>query len=167
MTDANVSAPRCAGTWSGERRPYNHSHLKNTAIAQSLSKAQRFRLLLCSHKVVEVGGSCLLLMVQGQLAQVTAGHFLVASETGALAVFPLLGLSLTSHARHFANRWTSSAFVAICAFFADAVVHGSHYPGAYTEAALTAVGTFVMSVVVSYTPVGRQLDRLAEGFMHR
>jgi len=134
---------------------------------QSLSKPHRFRLLLCGHKVVETGGACLLLMVQGQLAQATATHFLVASETGFLAVFPLLGLTLTSHARHFTNRWLSALFVAVCAFLADAVVHRSHYPGAYTEAALTAAGAFVLSVVVSYTPIGKQLDRLAEGFLHR
>ena len=50
--------------------------------------------------------------------------------------------------------------------FADAVIHASHYPGAYTEAGLTAVGAFALSVVISYTPVGKQIDRLAEAFLH-
>ena len=89
-------------------------------------------------------------MVQGQLGQATLGHFLIASKTGALTVFPLLGITLTRLARHFANRWLSATFVAVCAFFADAVIHESHYPGAYTEAAFTAAGAFALSVILSY-----------------
>jgi hypothetical protein len=94
------------------------------------------------------------------------GHFLIASQTGILTVFPLVGITLTRYAHHFANRWISAGLVAICSFFADAVIHGSHYPGKYTEAALTAVATFVISVVVSFTPVGKTIDRLAESFTH-
>jgi len=132
-----------------------------------INKKHQFRLMLCGHKAVETGAACLLLMVQGQLAQATLGHFLVASETGVLTVFPLLGITLTRYARHFANRWASAAFVGVCAFFADAVIHRSHYPGEYTEALLTALGAFALSVVISYTPAGKQIDRLAEAFLHR
>jgi hypothetical protein len=34
------------------------------------------------------------------------------------------------------------------------------------EAALTGIGAFVFSIVISYTPVGKHIDRLAEGFLH-
>jgi hypothetical protein len=105
-------------------------------------------------------------MVQGQLGEATLGHFLIASKTGVLTVFPLLGITLTRHARHFANRWMSALFVAVCAFFADAIIHESHYPGAYTEAAFTAAGAFALSVIVSYTPIGKQVDRMAEAFVN-
>jgi len=132
-----------------------------------IHKKHQFRLMLCGHKAVETGAACLLLMLQGQLAQATLGHVLVASQTGVLTVFPLLGITWTRHARHFANRWVSAMFVGVCSFFADAVIHGSHYRGKYTEAALTAIGAFGLSVVISYTPVGKQIDRLAEGFLHR
>jgi hypothetical protein len=136
------------------------------ARRQFLHKKHQFRLALCGHKVVETGGVCLLFMVQGQLGQATLSHFAIASETGILTVFPLLGITLTRYARHFANRWLSATFVGVCAFFADALVHASHYPGAYTEAALTALGAFVLSVFVSYTPIGKHIDRLAESFLH-
>ena len=126
----------------------------------------QFRLMLFGHKAVETGAACLLLMVGGQLPQATFGHLLVASETGVVAVFPLLGITLTRHARYFVNRWVSALLVAACTFLADAVIHRSHYPGVYTEAALTAAVAFVLSVAISYTPVGRQLDRLAESFVH-
>jgi len=131
-----------------------------------LQKRHQFRLALFGHKASETAAVCLVLMVQGQLAQATLGHFAIASQTGLLTVFPLLGLTLTRYARHFANRWASAFFVAICSFFADAIIHGSHYPGAYTEAALTAAGGFALSIGVSFTPVGKHLDRLAESFHH-
>jgi hypothetical protein len=82
-----------------------------------------------------------------------------------LAIFPALGVTLTKHAHHLANRWTSSLFIGGCGFIADILIHESHYPGAYTEAALTAVGTFAFSVAVSYTRVGKYIDRLAEAFL--
>jgi hypothetical protein len=136
-------------------------------LKQLIHKKHQFRLVLCGHKAVETGAACLVFMVQGQLPQATLGHFLIAAETGMLTVFPLLGITLTRHARHFANRWVSAMFVGVCTVFADAVIHGSHYPGKYTEALLTGLGAFVLSVVVSYTPIGKQFDRLAESFMHR
>jgi|SRR5271165_1748403 len=128
----------------------------------------QFRLALCGHKAVEAGAVCLVLMVQGNLLALTLGHLEIASKTGLLAVFPVLAISFTPYARHFANRWTTSAFLGLCTFLADAAVHRSHYPGEYTEAALTGVGAFVFSIAISYTPLGRYIDRLAEAFLeHR
>jgi hypothetical protein len=130
-----------------------------------LHEKHKYRLMLCSHKAVEVGAVCLALMVQGNLGRITLGHLATASKTGILAIFPALGVSLTKHARHLANRWTSSIFIGACGFIADALIHESHYPGEFTEAALTAVGTFAVSIAVSYTRIGKYIDRLAEAFL--
>ena len=132
-----------------------------------LNKKHQFRLVLCGHKAVEAGAVCLLLMVQGNLLALTAAHFLIATKTGLLAVSPAVGLTFTKHARHLANRWTASAFLGICTFAADALVHQSHYPGEYTEAALTGLGAFLFSLAISYTPVGKKIDHLAEAFFDR
>ena len=48
----------------------------------------QYRLVLCGHKAVEAGAVCLVLMVQGQLMDVTASHFLIAAQTGLLAMSP-------------------------------------------------------------------------------
>jgi hypothetical protein len=109
----------------------------------------------------------MLLMVQGHLGAITMLHVEIASKTGVLAVVPVLGVSFTRHARHFANRWTTSALLAACTFVADAAVHASHYPGEYTEAAFTGIGAFIFSLVISYTPMGKRIDRLAEHFLQR
>ena len=132
-----------------------------------LNKKHQFRLVLCGHKAVEAGAVCLLLMVQGNLLALTAAHFLIATKTGLLAVSPAVGLTFTKHARHLANRWTASAFLGICTFAADALVHQSHYPGEYTEAALTGLGAFLFSLAISYTPLGKKIDHLAEDFFDR
>ena len=122
-----------------------------------------FRLALCGHKAAEVAGVCLLLMVQGNLFAATAAHVVVAGKTGVLAVLPALALTYTRRAaRLITNRWSSALFLGVCGFVADATVHQSHYPGASTEAALTGIGTTAASVLVSYTPLGKRIERLAE-----
>ena len=132
-----------------------------------MNQRHLYRLVLCGHKAVEAGAVCLVLMVQGHLGEVTTAHLGIAAQTGVLAVFPALGITFTPYARHFLNRWTTSAFLGSCTLAADALVHVSHYPGEYTEAALTGLGAFVFSVVVSYTPLGKCVDQLAEAFLHR
>jgi len=124
-------------------------------------------MLLFGHKAVEVGIVCLLVMVKGHIGDVTATHLVIATKTGLLTVCPAFGVTFTRYAKHFANRWSSSAFVGICTFFADVLIHESHYPGRYTDAVLTSIGAFAFSVLISYTPVGKQVDRLAESFLHR
>lgn len=130
-----------------------------------MHEKHQFRLALCGHKAVEAGAVCLLLMVQGHLGAVTMMHVEIASKTGLLAVVPVLGVSFTQYARHFVNRWTTSAFLGICTFVADALIHESHYPGEYTEAALTGLGAFAFSLAISYTPIGKRIDHLAENFL--
>jgi len=133
------------------------SHLAN--------KRHQFRLALCGHKTVEAGAVCVVLMVQGHLGGITPAHLIVATKTGLLAMSPVLAVTFSRYARHFVNRWTSSAFFGLCTFVADASLHASHYPGAYSEAALTALGACVFSVAVSYTPIGKRIDHLAEAFL--
>ena len=119
---------------------------------------------MCGHKAAEVAMVCVLLMVQGDLAGATLAHLLVASKTGILGVSPIVGVTFTRYAAVLTNRWVSSSLLAVSTFAADAIAHASHYPGAYTEAALTAVGAFVFSIAVSYTRLGKRIDRLAEPF---
>jgi hypothetical protein len=126
----------------------------------------QFRALLLGHKAMEVAVVCLLVMVKGHIGDVTFTHVIIATKTGLLTVCPALGVTFTRYARLFANRWASSAFVGVCTFFADAIIHPSHYSWGYTDAVLTAIGAFVFSVLVSYTPIGKQADRLAETFLH-
>src|SRR5437867_9238422 len=61
---------------------------------------------------------------------------------------------------------SDAVLVGTCAFFADAVIHGSHYRGKFTEAALTGLAAFALSVIISYTGIGKRIDRLADAFLH-
>jgi hypothetical protein len=132
--------------------------------ASGIREHHQYRFVLCGHKAVEIAGVCLLLMVQGDLALSTLTHFAIASKTGLLGVSPILGVTFTRFAHRLANRWVSTTLVATCTFAADAFMHESHYPGAYTEAALTALGAAIFSLGISYTPLGKRIDRLAEAF---
>jgi hypothetical protein len=132
-----------------------------------ITREQQYRLALCGHKAVEAGAVCMVLMVQGDLTAITLAHLVIATKTGVLAVIPALAVTFTKQVRHLLNRWTASAFLGVCTFLADAVIHASHYPGEYTEAALTGIGAFVFSLAVSYTPIGKKIDHLAEALAHR
>ena len=141
--------------------------LDTLKVRRFLDKRHQFRLVLCGHKIVEAGAACLVLMVQGQLGEVTAAHLLIASKTGFLAVLPVLCITFTHYVRYFVNRWTSSLILGVCTFAADATVHQSHYPGKYTEAALTGIGAFTFSLLLSFTPIGKRTDELAETSLPR
>jgi hypothetical protein len=60
---------------------------------------QQFRVAMCAHKAAEVAGVCMLLMVEGNLAGLTLTHLGIASQTGLLAVAPVVGVTLTRYAR--------------------------------------------------------------------
>jgi hypothetical protein len=151
-----------SATWTIEEKPMQAVPANKPQPA--ISERQQYRLALCGHKAVEVGAVCAILMVEGQLAGLTLGHLAIASKTGLLAMSPVLAVTLTRYVRHLSNRWISAFFLGLCTFGADAAIHGSHYPGAYTEAALTAAGAAILSVIVSYTPLGKRIDRMVEAF---
>lgn len=136
------------------------------SVRRWFHERHQFRVVLCGHKAVEAGAVCLMLMVRGNLLALTPGHFALASKTGLLAVLPAMAVTFTRYAEHYVNRWTSSVFLGVSTFLADAVVHPSHFGGEYSEAALTGLGAFVFSVVVSYGPLGKSIDRLADSFRH-
>src|SRR5437762_7064897 len=92
-------------------------------LERTASRRHQFRIVLCGHKAVEAGAVCLVLMVQGHLADLTVAHFLIAAKTGLLAVSPALGVTYTRQARYLANKWVFSAILGICTFLADAVIH--------------------------------------------
>lgn len=135
-------------------------------LPTSIRGRHQYRLVLCSHKAVEAGAVCLVLMVQGQLMDATLSHLLIATKTGLLAMSPALGLTFTRHARHLANKWAAAVFFGLCTFVADGAIHASHYPGEYSEAAFTGVGALVLSLAVASTPLGKRIDALAERVFH-
>src|SRR4051812_15338189 len=93
-----------------------------------LHDRHQYRLALCSHKAVEAGAVCGVLMVQGHLGAITLAHVGIASQTGLLAIVPVLALTFTRYASHFVNRWIASSVLAAGTFVGDALIHGSHYP---------------------------------------
>jgi hypothetical protein len=122
---------------------------------------------MCADQGVQVAAVCLLLMVQGDVLNVTATHFLTAAQTGTAAIALPLGVTFTRYARVLlTSRWMWSLFLGFSGFVADAFIHRWPDPGAYTEAALTGLGTMVLSAAISYTPVGKRIERLGEAFLH-
>jgi hypothetical protein len=121
---------------------------------------------MCADQGLQVAAVCLLLMIRGDVLNLTATHFLTAAGTGTAAIALPLSVTFTRYARVLvSSRWWSALFSGFCGFIADAVVHPSHYSGAYTEAAFTGLGTMLLSVAISYTPLGKRVERLGEVFL--
>ena len=100
-------------------------------------------------------------MGQGQLLLLTPAHFAAASTTGFAGYFSSNGAHLYTICAGFPEPAAIVGVFGRVYVFADAVVHPSHFGGRYSEATLTGLGAFVFSVVVSYTPVSKCIDRLA------
>jgi glycosyltransferase involved in cell wall biosynthesis len=159
-----TEAIRLRSTW----RTYSRDRRASSNLpAHTQSKTRSVGALpaasvVCGHKGIESGLACLLLVVQGQLGDANASDFLLASATGGLTAFSLLGIAWTRFAHHLTNRWIIAALVGVSACFADAVMHGSVYSGDFAKAALTGLCTAALSLGISHTPFGRRMDHFAE-----
>src|SRR5262245_18541908 len=77
----------CARTGPDHISTYAKLQLQSAATRTAVTgkyltrESHHFRLVLCGHKAVEAGAVCLVLMVQGHLADVTLAHLAIAAKT--------------------------------------------------------------------------------------
>lgn len=99
-------------------------------------------------------------MTQGNFASLTPAHWQVALFTGALAGVFGVGVSFTRLFRLY-RPWFSFALITfLSTLLADRVSHPTHYGSAWTEALLTAAGATVVSLLISFGPLGSAVQRL-------
>lgn len=118
-----------------------------------------FRTVIAARKLGQSATACMLMMTRGDLASITLGHWLKAGKTGCLAALFAVLLTFTPIANLYSKKWALAAIAGVSTFFADWLSHGSSAPKA--EAALTGVGAFVLSFIVSMTPIGARIEQLA------
>jgi hypothetical protein len=104
--------------------------------------------------------ACLTAMTQGNFASLTPAHWQVALFTGALAGVFGVGVSFTRLFRLY-RPWFSFALITFFStLLADRLSHPTHYGSAWTEALLTAAGATVVSLLISFGPLGSAVQRL-------
>ena len=90
--------------------------------------------------------ACLLTMVQGNVLALTLGHWLLASQTGAISgVLAASALWLTGRG----TRWKIAGVVTLATGVVDYFSHPTHFGSAATESIVTGLVAGALSVVVS------------------
>ena len=93
----------------------------------------------------ESTAACLVTMVQGNILAVSMSHWLIASQTGAVAG------AITS-AAIFAtstnNRWVISILLGIITAIVDFVMHPGNFGAVATEAIVTGIAAAFLSFIV-------------------
>jgi len=110
----------------------------------------------------------MLLMTQGNLASITLGHWFNAGKTGVLGALFAVLLTFTPIAKAYSNKWSLAVIAGVSTFLADWASHKgvtlTNPGGPPVEAMLTGVGAFVLSAIVSLTPIGAHIEKLSARF---
>lgn len=95
--------------------------------------------------VAESTTACLVMMVHGNVLALTAGHLLIASQTGIVAGAIATVSLYFSRAR---SRWVVSGVLGLTTSVVDYFVHPGMFLSVATEAAITGLGAAILSYLV-------------------
>jgi hypothetical protein len=93
----------------------------------------------------EATAACLVTMVQGNILAITAGHLIIASQTGVLAgAIAAAGLFISSSK----SRWIVSLALGAATAVVDFYVHPGMFGSVATEAMVTGLAAAILSYLV-------------------
>ena len=120
----------------------------------------KFQAAVFGRHVSQSTAACLTAMTQGDLTAITFPHWQVALTTG--AVVGVLGVVMTFGPLRGlqASRWGVAAIAFLGTVAADIAVHPTHFGFPLAEALVTGLGAAALCLLVSFTPVGRIIERL-------
>jgi hypothetical protein len=105
--------------------------------------------------------ACLIAMTQANLLLATAGHWIVAAQTGLIAGSATAALVVVARAR---QRWVVSTLLGVLTAIVDYWVHPGAFGPIFMEAAVTGVIAGVLSFGLGWVwrrTRGRRRDALA------
>lgn len=100
--------------------------------------------------LVQASVACLTLMVQGNFAEATLGHWQVALTTGSGAGLLAVIFSIKPLDKWIDNKWYTALSAFVATFCADIWVHPTHFGSPFSEALYTAAGAALISLLVSF-----------------
>jgi len=95
----------------------------------------------------EVWLSCMLLMVQGDLSQITSGHAVTALKVSVGVVITYFVAKRVLKVKRFLH---TIVLLAIITALVDYLIHPSHFGEAWSEAVLTGLGASAFATVGHY-----------------
>ena len=99
----------------------------------------------CPEKFSEAWLSCLLTMVQGDIAALTLKHGLVAAKTGSImATSYFVAVLFTKKQTVYLDILLTGVLTAL----ADYAIHPTHFGGPFTEAVVTGIGASFLALML-------------------
>ena len=98
--------------------------------------------------LAESTAACLLTMVQGNVFAISMSHWIIASQTGAVAGAIT---SIAIFATSTVNRWAVSILLGVVTAVVDFMMHPGDFGGVATEAIVTGVAAAVLSYLAGST----------------
>ena len=103
----------------------------------------------CVQKATEAWLSCMVFMVQGNLASITLKHCLTALQTS-IGVLIAYAACVTILPEKYQNQWTRSVIAGVATAFVDLRVHPTHFGPFWAEAVFTGLGVSAMAIIVNF-----------------
>ena len=123
------------------------------------------KLAVFSRHLAQATAACMTTMTNGNVAAVTLAHWQIALTTGLIAGVIGVAISFTRLFRGYKHTNSNAIITFISTLVADVISHPSR-TGAplwgLGEASLTAFGAALISLVVSFSPVGATVERLKQ-----
>jgi hypothetical protein len=123
------------------------------------------KLSVFSRHLTQATAACIATMTNGNVASVTLAHWQIALTTGLIAGVIGVAISFTRLFRGYKHTNSNAIITFVSTLVADIISHPSK-PGApfwgHGEAFLTAFGAALISLVVSFTPIGATVERLKQ-----
>lgn len=125
------------------------------------------RIFVFLRHLCQATAACLTAMTQGDLATITAEHWVTALKTGTGTGFIGVFLSFGNTAKIQANRYGVASIAFIATVIADYLNHPSHFGSQYTEALVTGIGAAALCLAMSFTPIGKAIEKLTSELVRK
>jgi hypothetical protein len=131
----------------------------------SVSDFLKRKLAVFSRHLTQATAACMTTMTKGNVAAVTLAHWQIALTTGLIAGFIGVAISFTRLFRGYKHTNSNAIITFISTLVADFISHPSK-PGTplwgHGEAFATAIGAALISLMVSFSPVGAAVERFKQ-----
>jgi hypothetical protein len=123
-------------------------------------KNNKFRVAVFARHIGQSTAACLTAMTQGDLGAVTLAHWKVALTTGTgVGLFGML-MTFGSLIKIQTSRWGVAAVAFAGTTASDLYAHPTHYGTWWTEAFATGLGAAGLCLLLSFTPIGKAIEKL-------
>lgn len=122
----------------------------------------KFKLAVFGRHLCQSTAACLTAMTQGDLTTLTLIHWQVALITGSLT--GLVGIMFTfgKLIKLQKNRYGVALVALFGTVIADYANHPTHFGNAWTEAVVTGLGAATLCLLMSFTPVGKAIEKMSK-----